>query len=88
MLLKEIDTTLTKTKDPDDKKALEIRKSVADKVKEKLLDKLNKIEDLQNKYDDRLRELTKSAPSAATSATSTKKKPPPESDSDETVAYC
>jgi predicted nucleic acid-binding Zn-ribbon protein len=85
-VIKEIDNDLKKPKDDDDKKALELRKTVADKEKDKLLDKLNKIEDLQNKYDDRLRELTKSAPSAATSASSTKKKPPPESDSDETVA--
>jgi DNA repair exonuclease SbcCD ATPase subunit len=85
-VIKKIDNDLKKPKDDDDKKALELRKTVADKEKDKLLDKLNKTEDLQNKYDDRLRELTKSAPSAATSASSTKKKPPPESDSDETVA--
>ena len=75
-----------KPKDDDDRRALEVRRTVAGKEEDKLLDKLNKIESLQNKYDDRLRELTESAPSAATSASSTKKKPPPESDTDETIA--
>ena len=55
-------------KDDDDKKALELRKTVADKEKGELLDKLNKTEDLQNKYDDRLRELTHSASSIASTS--------------------
>ena len=71
--MREINTALTKTKDPDDRKALELRRTVADNEGDKLPDELNKVESLQNKYDDMLRELPQSAPSAATSASSTKK---------------
>jgi hypothetical protein len=67
-VIKDIDKELKKPKDEDEKKSLEVRKSVADKEKDKILDQLNKIERLQNKYDDRLRELTKSAPSASSSS--------------------
>ena len=50
-----IGNDLKKPKDDDDKKALELRKTVAAKEKGELLDKMNETEDLQNKYDDRLR---------------------------------
>ena len=50
----EIKDKLAKAKSQDDKKALEVRKSVADGEEAKLLDKLKKIEKYQNKYDNRL----------------------------------
>ena len=72
-VIKKIDTDVKKPKDDDDKKALELRKAVADKEKGELLDKLNKTEELQNQYDDKLRELTKSAPSVASTSDITAK---------------
>ena len=52
-VIKEIANELKKPKGDDDKKALEVRKTVATNEKDKLQDKLNKIEDLQNKYEDK-----------------------------------
>ena len=53
----EINTNLANAKGEDDKEALEVRKSVADGEEAKLLDKLRKIEQEQNKYDNRLTDL-------------------------------
>ena len=53
----EINTNLANAKGDDDKKALEVRKSVADGEEAKLLDKLRKIEQERNKYDNRLTDL-------------------------------
>ena len=53
----EINANLAKAKGEDDKKALEVRKSVADGEEAKLLDKLRNIEQEQNKYDNRLTDL-------------------------------
>ena len=72
---------MTITKDVDERKALEVRQTVADKEEETLLDKLNNIESLQNKYDYRQRQLKNYAPSVATSSAIKK----PDSDEEETV---
>ena len=53
----EINANLAKAKGEDDRKALEVRKSVADGEEAKLFEKLRKIEDEQNKYNNRLTEL-------------------------------
>ena len=53
----EINAKLANAKGEDNKKALEVRKSVADGEEAKLLDKLRKIEQEQNKYDNRLTDL-------------------------------
>ena len=52
-----INSDLGTAGDEDQRKTLEVRKSVADGEESKLLDKLRKVEEEQNKYDNRLTDL-------------------------------
>ena len=89
-----INSELETVRDKDQRKALEVRKGVADVEEAKLLDKLNEKEKEQNKYDEMLTDLVGSkaeyddvmSKAKGASASSTQKKPPPESDSEETIA--
>ena len=79
---------MTKTEDEDEKKALKVRKSVANKERGKIKEQVEKLQSAYSKYTTRLKALVANQEEydALVGTSSTAKKPAPESDSDETIA--